>query len=117
MFHIGQWLRDLNLTVERLTQTLTRRMRPGQAEIVDDDVDESMSNNNNSKPSISIEDEIEMKKNEKISILKMLSLPETARKQQRYTLDIEYDLPKWRMYNSNILFILLINFLYEYNYI
>ncbi len=65
-------------------------MKPGQAEIVDDDVDESM-NNNNSKPSISIEDEIEMKKNEKISILKMLSLPETARKQQRYILDIEYD--------------------------
>ncbi|CAF0741644.1 unnamed protein product [Adineta steineri] len=89
MFHIGQWLRDLNLTVERLTQTLTRRMKPGQAELVDDDVDESM--NTDSKPSISIEDEIEMKKNEKISILKMLSLPETARKQQRYTLDIEYD--------------------------
>jgi hypothetical protein len=43
MFHIGQWLRDLNLTVERLTQTLMRRMKPGQAELVtDDDVDESM---------------------------------------------------------------------------
>ncbi|CAF2791008.1 unnamed protein product [Rotaria sp. Silwood2] len=92
MFHIGQWLRDINLTVERLTQTLTRRIKSGQTELVDDDVDESMNNNNNnSKPSISIEDEIEMKKNEKISILKMLSMPETARKQQRYTLDIEYD--------------------------
>ncbi|UJR14694.1 hypothetical protein I4U23_001687 [Adineta vaga] len=89
MFHIGQWLRDVNLTVERLTQTLTRRMKPGQAELVDDDVDESM--NTNSKPSISIEDEIDLKKNEKMTILKMLSLPETARKQQRYTLDIEYD--------------------------
>jgi cohesin loading factor subunit SCC2 len=89
MFHIGQWLRDLNLTVERLTQTVTRRMRPGQPEIVnDDDVDESI---DNSKPSISIEDEIEMRKSEKTAILKMLSLPETARKQQRYTLDIEYD--------------------------
>ncbi|CAF3970501.1 unnamed protein product, partial [Rotaria sordida] len=91
MFHIGQWLRDINLTVERLTQTLTRRMKSGQTELVDDDVDESINNNNNSKPSISIEDEIEMKKNEKISILKLLSIPETARKQQRYTLDIEYD--------------------------
>ncbi|CAF4637913.1 unnamed protein product, partial [Rotaria sp. Silwood1] len=92
MFHIGQWLRDINLTVERLTQTLTRRMKSGQTELVDDDVDESMNNNNNnSKPSISIEDEIEMKKTEKFSILKMLSMPETARKQQRYTLDIEYD--------------------------
>ncbi len=37
--------------------------------------------------------------------------------EDQLTLDIEYDLPKWRMYNSNILFILLINFLYEYNYI
>ncbi|CAF3774513.1 unnamed protein product [Rotaria socialis] len=90
MFHIGQWLRDLNLTVERLTQTLTRRMKSSQAEIVDDDVDESM-NTNGSKPSISVEDEIEIKKSEKLSTLKMLSIPEIARKQQRYTLDIEYD--------------------------
>ena len=90
MFHIGQWLRDVNLTIERLTQTLTRQMRPNQNELVnDDDVDESM--NTNSKPSISVEDEIELTKNEKLTILKMLSLPETARKQQRYTLDIEYD--------------------------
>ncbi|CAF4254310.1 unnamed protein product, partial [Rotaria magnacalcarata] len=83
-------LRDLNLTVERLTQTLTRRMKSSQAEIVDDDVDESM-NNNGSKPSISVEDEIEIKKSEKLTTLKMLSIPEIARKQQRYTLDIEYD--------------------------
>ena len=81
------------MTVDRLTQTVTRRMKPGQAELVDsDDVDESLTGTTTSaKASISIEDEIEMRKSEKTSILKMLSLPETARKQQRYTLDIEYD--------------------------
>jgi hypothetical protein len=52
MFHVGQWLRDLNLTIERLTQTITRRMKPNQAELVDaDDVDESMNNNPSSEPS------------------------------------------------------------------
>ena len=91
MFHLGQWIRDLNLTIERLTQTLTRQMKSSQAELVDDDADESISNNTNSKPSISIEDEIEMKKSEKLAMLKLLSMPETSRKQQRYTLDIEYD--------------------------
>ena len=92
MFHVGQWLRDLNLTIERLTQTITRRTKPNQAELVDsDDVDESLNNNTNSEPSLSIADEIEMKKAEKLSMLKMLALPETARRQQRYSLDIEYD--------------------------
>lgn len=89
MFHIGQWLRDLNLTIDRLTQSVTRRMKPNQPEIVDDDVDDSISDT--SKPTISVEDEIEMKKSEKLSMLKLLSIPETGRKQQRYTLDIEYD--------------------------
>jgi cohesin loading factor subunit SCC2 len=91
MFHIGQWLRDVNLTVERLTQTLTKRVKPcTQAELVDDDIDESI-NTNNSNPTISITDEIELKKTEKLTILKMLSLPIIIRKQQRYTFDVEYD--------------------------
>jgi 23S rRNA G2069 N7-methylase RlmK/C1962 C5-methylase RlmI len=91
MFHIGQWLRDLNLTIERLTQTVTRRMKPNQTELVDtDDVDESI-NGNQTQPSLSVADDIEMRKLEKLTILRMLTLPETARKQQRYTLDIEYD--------------------------
>ena len=91
MFHLGQWIRDVNLTIERLTQTLTRQMKSSQTELVDDDADESINNNTNSKSSISIEDEIEMKKNEKLSMLKLFSMPETSRKQQRYILDIEYD--------------------------
>jgi hypothetical protein len=33
------------------------------------------------------------------------------------TLDIEYDLPKWRMYNQNFLFFLSMKFLFVYNYI
>jgi hypothetical protein len=54
-------------------------MKPNQAELVDtDDVDESMNNNTSSEPSLSIADEIEMKKAEKLLILKMLALPETA---------------------------------------
>src|SRR5688572_2604655 len=90
MFHIGQWLRDVNITIERLNQTLTRQVKPNQAElVVDDDIDESI--NTNSKSSISVTDEIDLKKNEKMTILKMLLLPITVRKQQRYTLDIEYD--------------------------
>jgi len=90
MFHIGQWLRDVNLTIERLTQTLTRRVKPtNQAELVDDDIDESIDNNTN--PTGSAADEIELKKNEKLTLIKMLSLPIIIRKQKRYTLDIEYD--------------------------
>ena len=84
MFHVGQWLRDLNLTIECLTQTITRRMKPNQAELVDEyDVDESMNHNNNtnSEPSLSIDDGIEIKKAEKLSMLEMLALPEPARKQ------------------------------------
>jgi hypothetical protein len=33
------------------------------------------------------------------------------------TLDIEYDLPKWRMYNHKFFFFFLIKFLFGYNYI
>jgi cohesin loading factor subunit SCC2 len=88
MFHIGQWLRDVNLTIERLTQTLTRRVKsPTHTELVDD-IDESLHHNN---PSTSISDEIELKKSEKLTFIKMLSLPIIIRKQQRHTLDIEYD--------------------------
>jgi len=91
MFHIGQWVRDVNLTIERLTQTLTRRVKPtNQAELVDDDIDESI-DNNNTNPTGSTADEIELKKNEKLTLIKMLSLPIIIRKQKRYTLDIEYD--------------------------
>ena len=91
MFHIGQWLRDVNITIERLTQTLTRRVKPSiAAELVDDDDDESI-DNKESDSAISITDEIELKKSEKLTILKMLSLPVTIRKQQRYTSDVEYD--------------------------
>jgi hypothetical protein len=94
MFHIGQWVRDVNLTIERLTQTLTQRVKPlTQAELVDDDIDESINNNNNSNPTTttSAADEIELKKLEKLTLIKMLSLPIIFRKQQRHTLDIEYD--------------------------
>ncbi|CAF3563603.1 unnamed protein product [Rotaria sp. Silwood2] len=92
MFHIGQWLRDINLTIERLNQTLTRRVKPSNhAELVDVDTDESIDNNNPSNPTITVDDEIEFKKSEKLTILKMLTLPITIRKQQRYTLDIDYD--------------------------
>ena len=88
MFHVGQWLRDLNLTIERLTQTVTRRMKPNSNQFVEtEEVDESM----NTESNVSIADEIEMKKMEKLTILKMLTLPETSKKQQRYTLDIEYE--------------------------
>lgn len=88
MFHVGQWLRDLNLTIDRLTQTITRRAKPGQSEMNEnDDADDSIKNS----PGISIADEIDMKKSEKLALIKMLQLPETARRQQRYTLDIEYD--------------------------
>jgi hypothetical protein len=91
MFHIGQWIRDVNLTIERLTQTLTRRVKPAtHAELVDDAMDDSI-NTNNTNSTMSIADEIELKKSEKLTILKMLSLPITIRKQQRYTLDVEYD--------------------------
>ncbi|CAF3680836.1 unnamed protein product [Rotaria sordida] len=92
MFHIGQWLRDINLTIERLNQTLTRRVKPlNHAELVDVDIDESMDNNTHSNPTLTIADEIDLKKNEKITILKMLTLPITIRKQQRYTSDVDYD--------------------------
>ncbi|CAF5022632.1 unnamed protein product, partial [Rotaria sp. Silwood1] len=92
MFHIGQWLRDINLTIERLNQTLTRRVKPkNHAELVDVDMDESIDNNKHSNPVITVTDEIELKKNEKMTILKMLTLPITIRKQQRYTSDIDYD--------------------------
>jgi cohesin loading factor subunit SCC2 len=92
MFHIGQWLRDVNLTIERLTQTLTRRVKPPstQAELVDD-IDESINNNNNNNNNFNPTDEIELKKNEKLTFIKMLSLPIIIRKQQRHTLDIEYE--------------------------
>jgi cohesin loading factor subunit SCC2 len=88
MFHIGQWLRDVNLTIERLTQTLTKRVQPPtHAELVDD-MDESHPRHN---PSTSISDEIELKKGEKLTFIKMISLPIIIRKQQRQALDIEYD--------------------------
>lgn len=88
MFHIGQWLRDLNMTIERLTQTVTRRMKPNPNELVEnDEVEESM----NGQSNLSIADEIELKKLEKVTILKMLNLPENSRKQQQRTLDIEYE--------------------------
>ncbi|UJR32054.1 hypothetical protein I4U23_019522 [Adineta vaga] len=92
MFHIGQWLRDVNLTIERLTQTVTRRTKPTtvHAELVDDEMDESM-NRKKMDPTISITDEIELKKTEKITILKMITLPIIIRKQQRYISDIDYD--------------------------
>ncbi|CAF3770813.1 unnamed protein product [Adineta steineri] len=92
MFHIGQWLRDVNITVERLTQTLTKRTKPStiQAQLVFDDIDETI-NTKDSDTTISITDEIELRKNEKITIMKMLSLPIIIRKQQRYISDIEYD--------------------------
>ncbi|CAF3328378.1 unnamed protein product [Rotaria socialis] len=93
MFHIGQWLRDINLTIDNLTQTLTRRVKPpSHTELVDIniDIDKSL-NKKRSHPTITISDEIELKKGEKNTILKMLSLPITIRKQQRYTLDIDYD--------------------------
>jgi hypothetical protein len=92
MFHIGQWVRDVNLTIERLTQTLTQRVKPlTQAELVDDDIDESINNNNSNPTTTSAADEIELKKLEKLTLIKMLSLPIIFRKQQRHTLDIEYD--------------------------
>jgi cohesin loading factor subunit SCC2 len=93
MFHIGQWLRDVNLTIERLTQTLTRRVKQPStnAELVDDMIDETINNNNNSDPTTSAADDIELKKIEKVTLIKMLSLPIIFRKQQRYTSDIEYD--------------------------
>ena len=93
MFHIGQWLHDINLMITRLTQTLTRQVKPPvHSELVDVAVDESLNKKNNeSNPDTPIADEIELKKMEKLTILKMLSLPITIRKQQRYALDIEYD--------------------------
>lgn len=101
MFYIGQWLRDVNLTIDRLNQTLTRRVaKPtttatNQAELVDDDIDETIHHNTNTNPTTttSIADDIELKKNEKLTFIKMLSLPIIIRKQQqqRYILDIEYD--------------------------
>jgi hypothetical protein len=78
--------------IERLTQIIIRRRKSNHAELDDaDDVDKSINNNTNSKPSLSIADEIEMKKAERLSMLKMLALPETTRKQRRYNLDIEYN--------------------------
>ncbi|CAF1089332.1 unnamed protein product [Rotaria magnacalcarata] len=76
---------------EPTSHTLTRRVKPpSHTELVDIDIDESL-NKKRSNPTITISDEIELKKGEKITILKMLSLPITIRKQQRYTLDIDYD--------------------------
>ncbi|CAF2152966.1 unnamed protein product, partial [Rotaria magnacalcarata] len=52
MFYIGQWLRDINLTIDRLTQTLTRRVKPpSHTELVDIDIDESL-NKKRSNPTI-----------------------------------------------------------------
>ncbi|CAF1178554.1 unnamed protein product, partial [Adineta ricciae] len=92
MFHVGQWVHDVNLTIERLTQTITRRAKPStaHAEIVYDDMDESM-NRKNTDSTATITDDIELKKGEKITILKMLILPVVIRKQQRYISDIDYD--------------------------
>ena len=92
MFHGGRWFCDLNLMIERLTEIFVRRRKSSHAELADaDDVDKAMNNNTNLKPSLFIADEIEMKKTKKLSILKMVALPETTRKQQRYNFDIEYD--------------------------
>ena len=90
MFHIGQWLRDVNLTVERLTQTLTRRVKPLPHTELVDDIDESIKNPH---PTNSLSDEIDLKKGEKSTLIKMIGLPVLIRKQaaQRCTLDIEYD--------------------------
>ena len=86
---MGQWLRDINLTIERLTQSLTRRTKPNQAELVDDDIDDSIPQAPQAPTSIS--DEIDAKKIEKAHLLRMLALPVSVRKHQRYTLDIDYD--------------------------
>ena len=92
MFHLGQWVRDVNLTIERLTQTLTRQVKPVRVELVDDEIDELL--HANQKPVIPVVDEIEMKKTEKSTLMKMLGLPTVTplhKQQLRYPCDIDYD--------------------------
>jgi cohesin loading factor subunit SCC2 len=91
MFHLGQWLRDIHLTIERLTQTLTRQVKPLSKELVDDQID-SMMFDRSTTTTTSIIDEIEMKKADKVVLLKMLlTLPSQRQQQTRTSHDIDYD--------------------------
>lgn len=88
LFHLAQWIRDWSLTIERLTQSLTREVRPRKGELMDDELDETPSTN---KSKSSIHDEIEMKKSEKSHLMKFFTLPINPRPQSRHPFDLDDD--------------------------
>jgi len=88
MFHLGQWIRDVYLTIERLTQQLTRQVQPRRHTEFIDDIDEPIQST--TQPS-SIADEIDLKKAEKLTLMKMLTLSSTQNHHQQQRFDIDYD--------------------------
>ncbi|CAF1034937.1 unnamed protein product, partial [Didymodactylos carnosus] len=99
MFYIGQWLRDLTLTTEKLTQSLTKsKLKKSTTNDNKDDLnndDDDIENEHVKTKTLSIEDEIELKQIEKQAILKLLTLPSTTGlisfQKQHTHLDIDYD--------------------------
>ncbi|CAF1290639.1 unnamed protein product, partial [Didymodactylos carnosus] len=99
MFYIGQWLRDLTLTTEKLTQSLTKSKSKQSTtnDNKEEDVnnDDDIENEHVKTKTLSVEEEIEIKQIEKQAILKLLALPSTigliSFQKQHIHLDIDYD--------------------------
>lgn len=92
MFHFGQWIRDLNLTIDRLTQMLTRRQNPNRTtQLVDEHFSYSLDQTQSKAGPSSISDEIERKKVEKTNLMKLLTLPVGRSQTGRYLFDVDYD--------------------------
>ena len=79
----------MNLTIERLTQTLTRRPCPSKQDESCSRESSGKSQANNNLTSVS--DEIERKKSEKSALFKLLNLPPVRPHPGRYLCDVDYD--------------------------